>query len=260
MRTPPPDDSGSRSDPGVRPGTALAVWPGSSTELAATGRGRHSSQPGRDGNTDPSGGGRPVTTRVLLAVGLVLLLAAGVFAVSQLVSGRGVGTGAQPSQIVSRPAQPSGTGQPSATGPAAVPSVVSRCPASSVPGAGAGCPTQPECWNGIVTTAGSAVAESVPCTGPHVWETFALGNLPGTVHTYDQSVVAADPTVSAVCSMKVMLKSRRDAAQSIPASKWTIDVLPPESAAYASGARGYRCLASVEPATGIEPKTSQFGA
>jgi len=38
---------------------------------------------------------------------------------------------------------------------------------------GARCPRSPECWAGLVVTAGSASARGLPCTRPHVWQTFA---------------------------------------------------------------------------------------
>jgi len=67
--------------------------------------------------------------------------------------------------------------------------------------------------------------------------------------------LAENPTVRAVCSLPVLLDSRRIDARRIPASSWQIEVLPPTEAAYNSGARTYRCVADV---TGSQANTSQF--
>jgi len=50
----------------------------------------------------------------------------------------------------------------------------------------------------------------------------------------------------------VLLRSRRARARLIP----EIDVLPRDDAAFASGARAYRCLAHA--LTGPNPRTSEF--
>src|SRR5262249_9605033 len=138
------------------------------------------------------------------------------------------------------------------------PTVTSSCPAVSVPGAGARCPREPECWAGLVISAGSASARSLPCTRPHVWQTFAIAVLPAGVRTFDQPTVAANPTVSAVCSIRVLLASRRGAARQLPAGTWQITVLPPDAATFNAPARAYRCLAA--RSNGAESGTSEFGA
>jgi hypothetical protein len=61
--------------------------------------------------------------------------------------------------------------------------------------------------------------------------------------------------VRAVCSLPVLLASRRVLALRIPASSWRIEVLPPTEAAFDGGTRTYRCVASV---TGSQPSTSDF--
>jgi hypothetical protein len=53
-----------------------------------------------------------------------------------------------------------------------------------------------------------------------------------------------------------MLSSRQGQARHLPAADWEIQVLPPSEAAFASGARAYRCLATQ---IGHQPATSQFG-
>src|SRR5258708_7362452 len=63
------------------------------------------------------------------------------------------------------------------------------------------------------------------------------------------------PRHAGVCSLPVLLRSRRARARLIPQSR-EIDVLPPDEAAFASGARAYRCLAHA--LTGPDPRTSEF--
>ena len=188
------------------------------------------------------------------AAGVVLLIAAAAVVGARVLS-PGASTGGAPGAAPASPA----TGP--ATTPAAagfgVPSVTSGCPAASVPGAGARCPRDPECWAGLLVAAGSASARSLPCTSPHAWQTFAIGILPASVRTFDTGTVAANPTVRAVCSMQVLLASRRGAARQLPAGSWQITVLPPDEASFDSGARAYRCLAA--RSSGAEPSSSQFG-
>jgi hypothetical protein len=187
------------------------------------------------------------------AAGLVLLVAAAAVVVGARVLSPGASTGA--------PAAPASTGARPVAAPAAgfgAPTVTTGCPAASVPGAGARCPRSPECWAGLVVVAGSASARSLPCTRPHVWQTFAIAILPTGVRTFDADTVAGNPTVSAVCSRQVLLASRRGAARQLPAGSWQIAVLPPDEAAFDGGARAYRCLAA--RSSGAESSTSQFGA
>jgi hypothetical protein len=208
------------------------------------------SEPGRAG-TRPSGLARrrpPVMLLVAAAAGIVLLVGAAAVLGARLLS-PGASTGA-----------PASTGAGPVAAPAAgfgVPTVTSGCPAASVPGAGARCPRSPECWAGLVVTAGSASARSLPCTRPHVWQTFAIAILPAGVRTFDAGTVAGNPTVRAACSTRVLLASRRGAARQVPAGSWQITVLPPDQAAFGSGVRGYRCLA--HRSGGPDPSTSQFG-
>lgn len=55
---------------------------------------------------------------------------------------------------------------------------------------------------------GDVTAASLPCPGPHDWETFAIAILPTAVQTHDQNIVQAGASVRAVCSMPVLLTSR----------------------------------------------------
>jgi len=138
-----------------------------------------------------------------------------------------------------------------------VPTVVSGCPAASVRAAEARCTKAPECWNGIVDNAGDSSAEPLSCAGPHVWQTFAIALLPTDAQTFETNIVQANPSVRAVCSKAVMLKSRLGAARRIPKNNWMILVIPPDQAAFDSGARAYRCVA--HKIRGAAPRTSQFG-
>jgi hypothetical protein len=79
--------------------------------------------------------------------------------------------------------------------------------------------------------------------------------MPADARTFDQPTLAENPTVRAVCSLPVLLASRRASARQIPAGSWQIEVLPPTEAAYDSGTRTYRCVADV---AGGQPSTSQF--
>ena len=104
---------------------------------------------------------------------------------------------------------------------------------------------------------GDVTAGSLPCTGRHVWQTFAIAILPTDTQTYDVNIVQADASVRAVCSMPVLLKSRVGAARQIAKREWEISVMPPDQAAFDSGARAYRCVA--HRLRGATPRTSQFG-
>jgi hypothetical protein len=138
-----------------------------------------------------------------------------------------------------------------------VATVTRGCPAAAVRGTAAQCPAAPECWNGLVISAGSATARSLPCNAAHVWQTFAIAILPAEARTYDVNIVQANPSVRAVCSTAAMLRSRTAPALKIPATAWEIAVLPPDEAAFNSGARAYRCVAHM--LGGTDPSTSQFG-
>ena len=210
-------------------------------------------RPGPGGTVPPipaRGRRRPVAL-LAAAAGVVLLVAAAAVVGARVLS-PGADTGA--------PAAPAITGGGPVAAPSAglgIPTVTSGCPAASVPGAGARCPRDPECWAGLVITAGSASARNLPCTRPHVWQTFAIAILPAGVRTFDTDSVAGNPTVSAVCSTRVLLASRRATALGVPAGSWQVTVLPPDEAAFDGGARAYRCLA--HQGGGADPSTSQFG-
>ena len=187
-----------------------------------------------------------------LGGGLVLVVVAALLAGAHFF-----GPGRSPAVLP--PAAGTSAASPAAASPApvfGVPTVTSGCPAAAAGTSGARCPSSPECWNGIVEIAGNTTVQSLPCTGPHSWETFAIGILPPEASTSDTDIVAKDPTVRGVCSVAVLLQSRAGAARKIPAASWDIEVVPPDEAAFDSGARAYRCLA--RPLTGPDPVQSQF--
>jgi tRNA A-37 threonylcarbamoyl transferase component Bud32 len=101
---------------------------------------------------------------------------------------------------------------------------------------GAVCPAVPECFDPLTVSVGVARASSVPCDGPHTWQTFAIGMLPaGEVVRYPD--VKNDPIVDKLCNTVTLALVDLDAAL------WQVDVLPPSPQAYAGGDRTFRCLA-----------------
>ena len=145
--------------------------------------------------------------------------------------------------------------EPAPVGAFGVATVRIGCPAASLHLAAARCPAYPECFAGLVEISGVVSAAPLPCSEPHYWETFAIAIMPAGARTFDQPTLAENPTVKAVCSMRVLLASRRITAQRIPVSSWQIEVLPPTEAAFDSGTRTFRCVANV---VGTQPATSQF--
>jgi Protein kinase domain len=223
--------------PPAAAGTQPPAAAGTQPPARAAASGRHATRPPRS---------RPAGRIVAAVIGVALLLAAAAALGLRLLPHGASAAGPRP-----------GTGAPSTPGVFGVPTVTTGCAAAAVRSASARCPLRPECWNGLVVNAGSASARSLPCAGAHVWETFAIAILPADVRTFDQNIVAANPSVRAVCSMPVLMRSRRGRARQIPARSWEIDVLPPDEAAFDSGARAYRCVAHL--LTGPDPRTAQFG-
>lgn len=153
--------------------------------------------------------------------------------------------------------RPAGQGARLVPGVYGVPVVARHCPAARVTGGEARCPVSPECWNGLVEISGNVTAEPLPCTGPHVFQTFAIGILPAEAQTWSVAVVQADPAVTRTCSQQVLLQTRRVAARRYPASAWRAEVMPPDETQFDSGARYYRCVAYL---IGTEPASSLFGS
>ncbi len=192
---------------------------------------------------------RPWTVVAGAACGLVVVVVA-----SLIVGARLLGPGSSPTGAGSTGAGSNGV--PGALGSFGIATTTKDCPAVSVPGAGARCPSSPECWNGIVEDVGIITATTLPCTGPHSWQTFAIGIMPSDASGFNVNIVQANSTVRAVCSFNVLLSSRSGQAKQIPRSRWRIQVVPPDEAAYDTGVRTYRCLASL----GLNAsRTTQFG-
>jgi len=181
--------------------------------------------------------------------GLALIIAAAVVAIGTYLH-------VPRTRPVSAAQSRDGIAMGTAVGTFGIPTVTSGCPAASVRAAAARCPQTPECWNGVVEASGDATAVSLPCRQPHVWETFAIAILPPGASAFDLNIVQASPAVRAVCSLPVLLRSRRALARLIPQQSWQIDVLPPDEAAFSSGARAYRYLARA--LSGPDPRTSEF--
>jgi protein kinase-like protein len=228
---------------GPRP--AQARRPGrSATPPAVGGRGGHAADP-------RSGGDRRDRRPIALVAAIIVIAGAAALLGARFLAHR---AGAGPGGTGAARTQGSGTrgGTPNVFG---VPTVTAGCPAASVRVAGARCPARPECWAGMVETSGAVTDRSLPCTRPHYWETFAIAILPADARTFDQPTLERNPTVSAVCSMRILLASRRGRALRIPVSAWRVDVLPPTEAAFDSGTRTYRCVANVNTR---QPRTSLF--
>jgi serine/threonine protein kinase len=197
---------------------------------------------------------RPAALAAAVGGGLVLVVAAGLIVGDRLLApGASSSNGAAGSSGAS--------GDTGASGHVidtfGVATTTSDCPAASVAGAGARCTAAPECWNGVFEEEGIITVNSLPCTGPHTWQTFAIGIMPTDASTDDVNIVQANPAVSAVCSSSVLLRSRVGKARLIPRSRWLIQVLPPDEAAFDAGVRTYRCLGALTG--GIEPRTPLLG-
>jgi hypothetical protein len=259
-------------DPATRPQNAAAfrdallALPGPATAPSAAFR-----APGRaPGNTagstaaPASGSGRvavsapPARRRPsawLTGLAAVVLVIAATAVITVRILPRSTGSAAAPGAT---PTDSQGANQntsPAPVGAFGIATVLAGCPAASVRSAQARCPANPECWAGLVEISGVVSAETLPCDQSHYWETFAIAIMPAGAQTFDEPTLAENPTVRAVCSLPVLLASRRVDALRIPASSWQIEVLPPTEAAYDSGDRTYRCVAAV---TGSQPSISQF--
>jgi serine/threonine protein kinase len=209
---------------------------------------------------------RPSLTLAAVVVGVAVMVAAALIAVPRLLSPGGGPAGNSPPASSPPGNNPAGTSTPAASTPGVsmpgpvgvfgVATTTKHCPAASVAGAGAACVTTPECWAGVNEISGVISASPLPCTQSHTWQTFAIAIMPSESATFDVNIVQANPTVRALCSAKVLLASRTGAALPVPQSAWSIQVMPPDEAAYDTGVRTVRCLAG----HGLdELKASQFG-
>jgi hypothetical protein len=106
---------------------------------------------------------------------------------------------------------------------------------------GAACPASAQCFGVITVSGGVARAQSLPCTQPHTWEVFALGELPAGVTGVRYPAVKSDQKVAQVCSSATLMIVDMDART------WQVDVLPPSPEAFAGGDRTFRCVAGTGP-------------
>jgi Protein kinase domain len=214
--------------------------------LAGSGSGALTTIAGARGAAARAARRRLSLTLAALGGGLAVAVVTGLLVVPRLLSPGGGAAGAStPSASL-----------PGAVGVFGVATTTDHCPAASVAGARAACLKTPECWAGVDEFSGVVTASPLPCTQPHTWQTFAIAMMPSEAATFNVNIVQANPTVQALCSTKVLLGSRTGAALHVPQSAWSIQVMPPDEAAYDSGVRTVRCLAGL----GLdELKASQFG-
>ena len=185
-------------------------------------------------------------TLVVVGGGAAVAVAAALLVVPRLLSpGNGPAGASTP-----------GASLPGAVGVFGVATTTEHCPAASVTAADAACVTTPECWHGVNEVSGVITATSWPCTKRHTWQTFAIAIMPSESGTVDVNIVQANPTVKALCSIRVLLASRTGAALQVPKSAWRIQVMPPDKADFNAGVRTVRCLAG----HGLDELTAaQFG-
>jgi tRNA A-37 threonylcarbamoyl transferase component Bud32 len=126
----------------------------------------------------------------------------------------------------------------SASGPSQPSIGIGDCMLGAV---GASCPTNPECFDTLTVTSGVARARTLPCTRPHTWEVFALGQLPSDAPSPGYPQVKAQQNVARVCNPAILL------LVDMNARSWQVDVLPPSPEAFAGGDRTFRCLAGTGP-------------
>ena len=204
---------------------------------------------------------RPSLTLAAVGGGVAVAVAAALIVVPRLLSPGGGPSGNSPAGVSRPGVSTPGVSSPAASVPGAVgvfgvATTTQHCPAASVTGAGAACVKTPECWAGVNDFNGVVSASPMPCNQPHSWQTFAIAIMPSESATFDVNIVQANPTVQALCSLKVLLASRTGAALPVPRSAWMIQVMPPDEAAYNTGVRTVRCLAGL----GLdELRTAQFG-
>jgi serine/threonine protein kinase len=160
-------------------------------------------------------------------------------AAATLGRGRSTSTGRAPSGGA-------GGGAPQASDSAA-PIAAGRCVLGMF---GAACPGTAQCFDQLAVSGGEVQARSLPCTGPHTWEVFALGTLPSDLSGIGYSGIRGSQNVARLCNPATLT------LVDLQAASWQIDVLPPSPAAFAGGDRTFRCLAGTGP---NKQTTSVFG-
>lgn len=102
------------------------------------------------------------------------------------------------------------------------------------------CPTKPQCFSAIkVDGANNATADEVDCTERHLWETFAISELPEQISSADYPGIKSEPYIKALCSTDTLQAALGGAST----SGWRVDVLPPTRADLATGDRAFQCVA-----------------
>jgi hypothetical protein len=251
-----PPDGGAPSLPG-RPLADSAAGPRTESPAeslaSSVGDYRTAGIAGAHGTTARTRQRRPSPALAVVGGGVAVAVAA-LLIVLRLLSPGG-GSAGNPAGNGPAGANSPGASLPGAVGVFGVATTTEHCPAAAA-GARAACVKTPECWAGVNDYNGVISASPLPCTQPHTWQTFAIAMMPSQSATFDVNIVQADPTVRALCSIKVLLASRTGAALQVPQSAWSVQVMPPDEAAYDTGVRTVRCLAG----HGLdELRTSQFG-
>ncbi|MFE4823631.1 serine/threonine-protein kinase [Streptomyces sp. NPDC056704] len=167
------------------------------------------------------------------------------------------GEGSDSPKSPSTASRPSGTTSAANTGFGGVSTTARDCPAAAVDGAGGRCVTTPECWSGITDISGTITVSLADCRVKHVWETFAIAPLPKDGMTNNARDLIKHPTVKALCSQEVMLKSRTATARAVT-GRWSTDILPPTAQQWSDGLRAFRCVAHAATEDG-EITDSHFG-
>ncbi|MCX5094632.1 serine/threonine protein kinase [Streptomyces sp. NBC_00365] len=213
-------------------------------------------EPGPPGTTtvprppDPKKKGRRPQ---LIAVVAAVAVSVSVSVTLITYQGRGSDTPKSPSTA----SRPSVTPSAVTAGFGGVSTTTRDCPAVAVDGADGRCVTTPECWSGITDVSGTITVSLADCRVKHVWETFAIAPLPKDGTTNNARDLIKHPTVQALCSRKVMLKSRTATGRAVT-SRWSTDILPPTAQQWADGLRVFRCVAHAATEDG-EITDSHFG-
>jgi hypothetical protein len=112
------------------------------------------------------------------------------------------------------------------------------CPLS--PPGEARCVTTAECFERISIAGAVVTPRPVACTESHVWEAFALGQLPAGLDNAPYTKIRQHTDVARVCSSaNASLFSTEQA--------WQVEVLPPTRDQLAAGDRTFRCVAGRPP-------------
>lgn len=228
--------------PAGSPTGALAESLGGSVSGAGISAGGPAPTTARPPGTAARAGRRPALT--LAAVGgVVVAVAATLLVVPRLLSPGNGQPGNGPAGSGQAGNRAAGSSTPAAASGFDVKTTTEHCPAASVAGAGAACVTKPECWDGVNSDSGVITARSLSCAHAHTWQTYAIAIMPSGSATDNADVLVSNPTVRALCSIKVLHESRTGAALRVPKSAWHIQVMPPDEVQFRAGARTVRCLA-----------------